>query len=28
MPGHIYIRTGDFDSAVKTNELAAAADRT
>jgi tetratricopeptide (TPR) repeat protein len=27
MPGHIYIRTGDFDSAVKTNELAAAADR-
>ncbi len=28
MPGHIFIRTGDFDSAVKTNELAAAADRT
>jgi tetratricopeptide (TPR) repeat protein len=27
MPGHVYIRTGDFDSAVKTNELAAAADR-
>src|SRR5260370_1407865 len=27
MPGHIYIRTGDFDFAVKTNELAAAADR-
>jgi tetratricopeptide (TPR) repeat protein len=27
MPGHIYIRTGDFDSAVKTNQLAAAADR-
>ena len=27
MPGHIYIRTGDFDSAVKTNELASAADR-
>ena len=27
MPGHIYIRTGDFDAAVKTNELAAAADR-
>ncbi|HEY6348814.1 MAG TPA: hypothetical protein VI636_05330 [Candidatus Angelobacter sp.] len=27
MPGHIYIRTGDFESAVKTNELAAAADR-
>jgi len=27
MPGHIYIRTGDFESAVKTNQLAAAADR-
>lgn len=27
MPAHVYIRTGDFDSAVKTNELAAAADR-
>ena len=27
MPGHIYIRTGDFDSAVKTNEVAAEADR-
>src|SRR5436309_8209119 len=27
MPGHVYIRTGDFDAAVKTNELAAAADR-
>ena len=27
MPGHIYIRTGDFDAAVKTNEKAAAADR-
>ncbi len=27
MAGHVYIRTGDFDSAVKTNELAAAADR-
>jgi tetratricopeptide (TPR) repeat protein len=27
MPGHIYIRTGDFDSAVKTNEKAADADR-
>ena len=27
MPGHIYIRTGDFDSAVKTNEAAAEADR-
>src|SRR5262249_55328490 len=28
MPGHIYIRTGDYDAAIKTNELAAAADRT
>jgi tetratricopeptide (TPR) repeat protein len=27
MPAHVYIRTGDFDSAIKTNELAAAADR-
>jgi tetratricopeptide (TPR) repeat protein len=27
MPGHVYIRTGDFDSAVKTNQLAASADR-
>ena len=27
MPGHVYIRTGDFAAAVKTNELAAAADR-
>jgi tetratricopeptide (TPR) repeat protein len=27
MPAHIYIRTGDFDAAVKTNQLAAAADR-
>jgi tetratricopeptide (TPR) repeat protein len=27
MPGHVYIRTGDFEAAVKTNELAAAADR-
>jgi tetratricopeptide (TPR) repeat protein len=27
MPGHVYIRTGDFDAAVKTNEMAAAADR-
>jgi tetratricopeptide (TPR) repeat protein len=27
MPGHIYIRTGDFDAAVKTNEQAAEADR-
>src|SRR5262249_634480 len=27
MPGNTYIRTGDFDAAVKTNELAAAADR-
>lgn len=27
MPGHIYIRTGDYDAAVKTNEQAAAADR-
>jgi tetratricopeptide (TPR) repeat protein len=27
MPAHVYIRTGDFEAAVKTNELAAAADR-
>jgi tetratricopeptide (TPR) repeat protein len=27
MPGHVYIRTGDFEAAVKTNELAASADR-
>jgi len=27
MPGHIYIRTGDFASAVQTNLLASAADR-
>ena len=27
MPGHVYIRTGDYEAAVKTNELAAAADR-
>jgi len=27
MPGHIYIRTGDFESAVKTNQMASAADR-
>src|SRR5215813_9904803 len=27
MPGHVYIRTGDFESAVKTNQLAATADR-
>jgi tetratricopeptide (TPR) repeat protein len=27
MPGHVYIRTGDFESAVKTNEKAAAVDR-
>jgi tetratricopeptide (TPR) repeat protein len=27
MPGHIYIRTGDFPAAVKTNELASSADR-
>src|SRR5437660_10939550 len=27
MPGHVYIRTGDFEAAVKTNDLAAAADR-
>ena len=27
MPAHIYIRTGDYDAAVKTNEKAAAVDR-
>jgi tetratricopeptide (TPR) repeat protein len=27
MPAHIYIRTGDYEAAVKTNQLAAAADR-
>src|SRR6267142_585315 len=27
MPGHVYIRTGDFDQAVKTNEKAAMVDR-
>src|SRR5947208_14998184 len=27
MPAHVYIRTGDYESAVKTNQLAAAADR-
>jgi len=27
MPAHIYIRTGDYDAAVKTNEKAAEADR-
>ena len=27
MPAHIYIRTGDYDAAVQTNEKAAAADR-
>jgi len=27
MPAHVYIRTGDYASAVKTNEMAAAADR-
>jgi tetratricopeptide (TPR) repeat protein len=27
MPGHVYIRTGDFESAVKTNEKAAVVDR-
>lgn len=27
MPAHVYIRTGDFESGVKTNLLAAAADR-
>src|SRR5262249_6256518 len=28
MPGHIYLRTGDFEAAAKTNEVAAAVDRT
>jgi len=28
MPAHIYIRTGDYDAAVKTNEEAASVDRT
>ena len=27
MPAHVYIRTGDYASAVKTNQMAAAADR-
>ncbi len=27
MPAHVYIRTGDYDAAVKTNELAAEVDR-
>jgi tetratricopeptide (TPR) repeat protein len=27
MPAHVYIRTGDYDSAVKTNQKAAAADQ-
>ncbi|HJX85089.1 MAG TPA: hypothetical protein VJ723_12160, partial [Candidatus Angelobacter sp.] len=27
MPGHVYIRTGDFESAIKTNQRAAEADR-
>ena len=27
MPGHVYIRTGDYEAAVKTNQQAAAADR-
>ena len=27
MPAHVYIRTGDYDAAVKTNQEAAAADR-
>ena len=27
MPAHVYIRTGDYEAAVKTNEQAAAADR-
>ncbi|HEX7287297.1 MAG TPA: hypothetical protein VF532_14015 [Candidatus Angelobacter sp.] len=27
MPAHVYIRTGDFESGIKTNEAAAAADR-
>src|SRR5207253_9228535 len=28
MPAHVYIRTGDYESAVKTNQEAAAVDRT
>jgi tetratricopeptide (TPR) repeat protein len=28
MPAHVYIRTGDYESAVKTNQAAAVADRT
>jgi tetratricopeptide (TPR) repeat protein len=28
MPAHVYIRTGDYEAAVKTNEVAAQADRT
>jgi tetratricopeptide (TPR) repeat protein len=28
MPAHVYIRTGDYEAAVKTNEQAAAVDRT
>ena len=27
MPAHVYIRTGDFEAGVKTNQMAAAADR-
>jgi len=27
MPGHVYIRTGDFEAGIKTNQLAAQADR-
>src|ERR1051326_7275463 len=27
MPGHVYIRTGDFETGIKTNQLAAEADR-
>ena len=27
MPGHVYIRTGDYESGIKTNQLAAEADR-
>jgi tetratricopeptide (TPR) repeat protein len=27
MPGHIYIRTGDFETGIRTNQLAAEADR-
>jgi tetratricopeptide (TPR) repeat protein len=27
MPAHVYIRTGDYDAAVKTNQVAAAVDR-